>query len=359
MMRDRLRGLLVVAGLIASVLGCYDYAVIQPTTRTDEFYWELKADHRAVLLSMTPPYNSLQLTAKPYNVEGGEIAIDTLPEAPQTVWESADTSAVRVSQTGLITAAKVASRINVYVTMKIGDVTHLDTIWVGVTPTAPSTLDSFVVSAPVGKNTVAAGRTLTLSVRAKLANAQLVTGVPVSYRVNNRWLADFKGAPGVLSGLVPDDSIVVYATTTVYGVTRRDSVFLFTGFPLQIFAKVMILEAQVSKSRDIVYIPRMMDPPSGPGSSFAWYNNSGVAPKNAVGFPAGGTIVDIIFDHPEFAEAYFPLSPSPYYNQAGNILNLSYTTGSNAMFRKFTQPGEHWYTVEPMGVRGKITIGTR
>ncbi len=359
MMHSRLRWLFVALGLITPMLGCYDYDVVHPTTQTDEFYWELKADHRAVLLSMTQPYNSLQLTAKPYNVQGGEIATDTLRDAPQMVWESADTSAVRVSQAGVITAAKVASRVNVYATMSIGDATHRDTIWVGVTPTAPSTLDSLVVSAPVGKNTVAAGGTLTLSARVKLANGQALTGAPVSYRVNNRWLADFKGSNSVLSGIVPNDSIYVYATTTVYGVTQRDSLFLYTGLPLRIFARVLTLEAQVSNSRDLIYVPRVTDPPSGPGSSFQWYNNSGAAPKNAIGYPAGGMTVDIIFDHPELAEAYLPASPSPLYNQAGNILQIPYTIGANAAIRKFTQSGEHWYTVEPLGARGKVTIGTR
>ncbi len=356
MMRSRLRWLSVAVGLVVPMLGCYDYAVIHPTTQKDEFYWELKADHRAVLLSMTQPYNSFQLTAKPYNVERGEISLDTLREAPQTVWESADTSSVRVSQTGVITAEKVATRVNVYATMTIGEVTHRDTIWVGVTPTAPSTLDSLVVSAPVGKNTVAAGGTLTLSTRVKLANGQLLTGIPVSYRVNNRWLAEFKSSSGVLSGLVPNDSIYVYATTTVYGVTRRDSVFLYTGLPIRANARAMTLEAVMSNNRDLVYIPRITDPLSAPGSSFIWYNSSGVAPKNATGFPAGGMNIDIIFDHPEFAEGYLPI---PGYNEAGNILQLPYTGVNIAKFRKFNQPGEHWYTVEPLGIRGKITIGTR
>ncbi len=358
MMPNRRRWLVVATGLIAPLLGCYDYAVIQPTTQTDEFYWELTADHRAVVLSMTEPHNTFQLTATPYNVEGGEISLDTLREAPQTIWESADTLAVRVSPTGVITAAKVASRINVYATMTIGEVTHRDTIWVGVTPTAPSTLDSFVVSAPAGKNTVAAGGTLTLSTRAKLADGQVLAGVPVSYRASNRWLAEFKGSPGMLTGIVPDDSIYAYAATTVYGVTRRDSLFLYTGLPLRIFTTVMTLEAQVSNNRDLIYTARMTDPPSAPGSSFTWYNKSGVAPANAVGFPAGGMKVDIIFDHPEFAEAFLPGNPSPLYGSAGNILQIPFE-GLTVAYRKFNQPGEYWYTVEPLGVRGKITIGTR
>lgn len=361
MMHSRLRWLIMAAGLSVSVLGCYDYDVIHPTTQKDEFYWELKADHRAVLLSMTQPYNSLQLTVKPYNVEGGELSLDTLHEAPQTIWESADTLAVRVSQAGMITAEKVASRVNVYATMTIGDVTHRDTIWVGVTPTASSTLDSFVVSAPVGKNTVAAGGILALSARAKLANGQILEGVPVSYRSSNRWLADFKGAPGVLSGIAPVDSIYAYGTTTVYGVTRRDSVFLYTGLPLRVLTRVMTLEAQVSNNRKLIYVPRIMDPPSAPGSSFLWNNNSGVAPKNAVGFPAGGIVVDIIFDHPEFAEAYLPGNPMPLWGSSGNILQLHYDAeaGSTVAYRKFNQPGEYWYTIEPLGVRGKVTVGTR
>jgi hypothetical protein len=348
--------------LFTSLLGCYDYTPLQPTTQTGDFFWELKADHRAVLLSMTPPFNTLQLTATPYSVDGGALAIDTLVASP-VVWESGDTTAVKISQTGVLSAAKIATRVTVYATMTIGEITRRDTIWVGVTATAPSTLDSLVLYVPNGKNTVAAGGTLSLAVRARLANSQLLSGVPVSYRANNRWLADFQGsAAGVLYGLIPEDSVYVFATATVYGVTKRDSLFLYTGMPVRLFPPVFVLESLLSNNRTLIYVPRITDLPSAPGSTFAWVNNSGLAPKNGVGYPRGGMNVDVIFDHPEVAEAFLPTSTSPLYNQSGNILQLasdSVQSPKMLAYRKFTQPGEHWYTVEPLGVRGKITIGVR
>ncbi len=362
MTHNRLRWRSLVVGVCVSLctplLGCYDYTVIRPTTEPEALYWELKANHRAVLLSKTEPYNTLQLTAIPVNLNGEPLALDSLQASP-VMWESSDTTTVKVTQAGVISAEKVTTRVNVYATMTVGELTRKDTIWVGVTATAPSTLDSLVLYVPTAKNVVAAGGALTLATRARLANGSLVSGVPVSYRVSNRWLADFKGSLGVLSGLVPDDSIYAYATTTVYGVTLRDSVFLYTGLPLRILVKAMFIEAQVSNSRELTYFVRVAAPPSGPGSSFQWTNFSGLPPKNATGFPAGGINVDIIFDHPEFAEAYLPLSPSPLFNQAGNILQLPFEGVAVAAIRKFTRPGEYWFTVEPLGVRGKITIGER
>jgi hypothetical protein len=343
-----------------SVNACSDYRLVEPPKDRDAVYWELKADHRAVLLSMLSPYDTLQLTATPWNVNGDELSLDTLHESARVIWESADTSAVRVSQTGVLTAKKIATRVNVYATLSVGDITRRDTIWVGVTSTTPSSLDSLVLYVPTGANTVPASGTLELAVRARLVNGQLLTGVPVSYRASHRWLADFKGSNGLLYGLIPDDSVYAYATTTVYGVTRRDSLFLYTGLPLRAIAQVFVLEAKVSNNRDLIYVPKMIDPPSGPGSSFRWWNNSITPPSNAIGFPPGGMKVDIIFDRPELAEAFLPFAPPPY-NQTGNILQLPYdlTAGSIVAYRKFTQPGEHWYTVQPLGVRGKITIGTR
>jgi len=363
MMRNRWQRRDVIAAtimIIAFASACSDYQMIAPPKDTDAVYWELKADHRAVLLSLESPHQSMQLTATPYNVQGSAIALDTLDESAQVVWESADNSTVEVSQTGLITARKIATRVNVYATLTVRDITRRDTIWVGVTQTAPSALDSLVLYVPNGKTVVPAGGTLTLAARTRLANGQLLTGVPVSYRVNNRWLADFKGTPGLLSGMVPDDSIYVYATSTVYGVTMRDSLLLYTGRPVRALAPVFTLEAQLSTNRELIYVPRIVDLPSGPGSTFSWVNNSASAPKNAIGFSGrGGIKVDIIFDHPEFSEALFPTSPSPLYNQSGNILQLTYEAPTIAAFRKFNQPGEHWYTVEPLGIRGKITIGER
>ncbi len=361
MMHNGLRWCSAIGGVLVSLctplLGCYDYTVIHPTTEPDGLYWELRTDHRAVLLSKTPPYNTLQLTATPYNLNGDPLALDTLRVSP-VVWESSDTTAVKVSQTGVISAEKVTTRVNVYATMAVGKLTRRDTIWVGVTATAPSALDSLVVFDPTATNIVAAGGTLALAARARLENGALVTGVPVSYRVSNRWLADFKGSLGVLSGIVPLDSVYVSATTTVYGVTRRDSLRIYTGYPQRFFVTVFALDAVVSKARKVEYVPRFIDQGSAPGSMLVWHNASGFPPKNAVGYPPGGMLVDIIFDRPEFAEA--PMGEPPF-NQSGNILQLPYdTTGSSRVaLRKFTQPGEHWYTVEPLGVRGKVTIGER
>ena len=129
--------IVAMAVIAASVSACSDYHAIAPPKETHDLYWELKADHRAVMLSMTSPHNTLQLTAIPYNVHGSEISLDAHPEPTKVVWESADTSAVGVSQTGVISAKKVATRVNVYVTLSVGAITHRDTIWVRVTPTAP------------------------------------------------------------------------------------------------------------------------------------------------------------------------------------------------------------------------------
>jgi hypothetical protein len=342
--------------LAIAVTACSDYGVVAPTKNTENFYGQLKADHRAVVLSMEAPYNSIQVTATPYNIHGREIPIDTLTDYTHVTWESADTSVVGVSQTGVLTAKKVATRVNVYVTMAVGEITHRDTIWVGVTPTASSALDSLVLFVPSQKNVVAVGGTLALSVRARLMDGQIMANVPVSYSVSNRWLATFKSAVGLLYGLVPDDSVYVHATTTVYGVTRRDSIFLYTGWPLRFATRAFSLDA-VLGNRNILYVPRITEIQGAPGSTFVWQNVSGITPKNSTGFVASGMKIDVIFDRPELAGAYVPNGPS------GNILQLPYDTtrvdGPYVQFRKFTEPGDHYYTVEPFGVRGKVTISTR
>ncbi len=363
-MRKQLRWIAVFIAIGASVIACSDYAVVSPTLHTDEFYWALKVDHPAVLLSMTAPTNTLQLHATPYTIHGDTLVVDSLVTPPSIVWESSDTMAVHVSPTGVLTARKTVTRVNVYATMTVDDITRRDTVWVGVTATAPSVLDSFVLFVPSQANVVPAGGSLSLSVRARLQNGSLVSGVPVRYYVDNRWLATFKTTVGLLYGIVPDDSVNVTAVTTVYGETRRESLFLYTGWPVRLITPIFTLIAEAAPNNSIVYTPRSVDLKGGPGSTFTWVNQSGSAPKNAVGAPySGGMKFDIIFDHPEQAGAFLPsLPPSSPYGQSGNILQLPFDTSGGKILlalRKFTVPGDHYYTMQPLGIRGKVSISER
>ncbi len=362
-MRKQLKRIYIIPVLIGMVIACSDYSVVAPTNNTEEFYWELNANHKAVLLSMEQPYNAIQLEAKPYTIHGNELLVDTLQDPVHIAWESSDTSTVHVTQTGLITAKKAATKVNVYVTVSVGQITHQDTIWVGVTQNAPSQLDSLIVFAPAGEDKVSAGGTLQLSVMAKLQNSQLVSDVPVSYRVSDRWLATFKQTAGLLYGTVPDDSVFVIATTTVYGVTMKDSIFLYTGWPVRQVSRAFSLESQMGNNNTVIFVPRVVDYKGGAGSTFRWENMTGYAPKNTAGFShSGGMKIDVIFDNPELAEPFSAFLPPPY-NEVGNILQLPYDTtrvdGQPVAYRKFTQPGDHYYTVQPLGVRGKVTISER
>lgn len=351
-------------GVGTSVLACSDYAVVSPTPQTDQLYWAAKVDHPAVLLSMTPPENTLQLRVTPYTIYGDSLTLDSLTPV-RVAWESTDTSAVLVSQTGVLTARKVATRVNVYATLTVGDVLRRDTVWVGVTATVPSTLDSLVLFVPSEENTVPAGGVLPLAVRARLQNGDQVSGVPVRYTVNKPSFATFKTTSGLLYGLVPDDSVTVTAVTTVYGETRRDSLFLYTGWPVWQVAPVFSLFAQAGTNHTIVYTPKVIDLKGAPGSSFSWANLSGYSPANALGGRySGGIKFDIIFDHPEVAGAFFSgFPPSDPFGQSGNILQVAFdTSGADGMlsgFRKFTELGDHYYTVQPLGIRGKVSIAVR
>lgn len=363
-MRKPLRWIAAFIIICASAIACSDYAVVSPTLQTDEFYWAIKVDHPAVLLSMTAPTNTLQLHATPYTIHGDTLVVDSLITPSHIVWESSDTMTVHVSQAGILTARKTATRVNVYATLTVGDITRRDTVWVGVTATAPSALDSFVLFVPSKASVVPAGGSLSLSVRARLENGSLVSGVPVRYYVNNRWLATFKTTVGLLYGIVPDDSVTVTAVTTVYGETRRDSLFLYTGWPVRLLTPIFTLLAEAAPNNSIVYTPRSIELKGGPGSTFTWANQSGAAPKNALGAPySGGMKFDIIFDHPEAAGPFnSALPPSSPFGQSGNILQLPFDTAGGKIllaYRKFTAPGDHYYTMQPLGIRGKVSISER
>ena len=124
--------------------GCGGLEPVAPYTDTtanpELLYIALTLDHPALNLSTAPGYETWQLTATPRNAAGGAMS-----GLPTPTWLSKDTTAVWVTQDGLVTARKATSAAGVQVIAEMiapGNIRHADTavVTVKALPTPPKTL---------------------------------------------------------------------------------------------------------------------------------------------------------------------------------------------------------------------------
>src|SRR5262249_16727058 len=92
-------------------------------------YMRLTLDHGAVNLSPAPSYNTVQLTATPRNTLG-----DPMAGLPAPTFSSSDTTIVRVTPEGLVTAVQPGADVAVIAELTIpGPIRHADTVMINVT----------------------------------------------------------------------------------------------------------------------------------------------------------------------------------------------------------------------------------
>ena len=135
------RGTLALLGLI----GCGSIEPVapheQPLTDPAQLYMGLTFDHPAVNLSTAAGYNTVLLTATPRDALG-----DPMPGLPAPTYFSSDTTKIRVTADGLVTALETGNGLKVTATLTDGLVTRTDETWINVTSLqAPPVLDTLSV----------------------------------------------------------------------------------------------------------------------------------------------------------------------------------------------------------------------
>ena len=132
----KLLPLLILSGIWVVLLSCHNTETTGPAPLSaTQGYWALQLSEQAVNMSLTPPYNTLQLTAQPVNAAGDTLAI------PKVVSFQSNDSSVTVSPTGLLTAHFTTALSQVVVTLTAQGIAATDTVVVQVTQdTMPSRL---------------------------------------------------------------------------------------------------------------------------------------------------------------------------------------------------------------------------
>ena len=122
-------GLLIV-GIVLEA-GCASDTTGPTAIDPAHLYYQLTLNHHAMTMALTAPYNTLQLTATPTSATGVPLA-----DTGMTIWTSSDTTSVRVSSTGVVTAIATTTQVVIAANHTINGVTHGDTALVNVNDTA-------------------------------------------------------------------------------------------------------------------------------------------------------------------------------------------------------------------------------
>ena len=388
-------------------LGCgSDHLTPAQPIDPEALFWDLELNHRAVTLSTTAPYDTLTLTATPRNHAG-----ETLAGVPAPRYTTSDDSRVLVTPEGVLVALKSTTPyqpVGVTARLTMDGMTHAATVIVKVVDDpAPPVLASLSIDpvppdsakrsiflhccspAPVLKN-----EDFTLShlprVRASDTAGQPVTGFGVLYSSSDSTIgaipATFSSGAAVAgyTDVVGDElpmeilplipgSIEIYASATVFGVTKVDTLPYQIGWPMGFRITV-------------APIPNL-----GPGNFFT-IGAEATRPVNEIRIGVGGFVTwrtapsnvdadsptpfatEVVFDDPTnvrpLEDAAQLMSPDFYPAMCNNQELLAGTfdgcsTGGNfvlpenfrtAVYRVFPLPGTYEYQNALNGARSRVVV---
>ncbi|HXC24487.1 MAG TPA: hypothetical protein VNU46_01130 [Gemmatimonadaceae bacterium] len=297
------RAILSTVAVVAGTLGCSGDTTGPPPVPVVQAYWALQLNQHAVNLALTPPYDTVQLTAVPINVAG-----TALSGVGPVTYTPAD-STVSVTSAGVVTARYQTTETFVVAHLQAQGVTLADTVFLQVTPTPPpSALATFSMQPARGDS---AKRALDFDVvdynngfpwsitAIDKAGDTVCDGHScaylVDYRSSNPSVASIDRLSGTV-GIAGTGHVVFTATTLAYGKVWRDSVLFVIGYALN--QTITILPATVNGKSVLSFQPALI---VGVGATITWSNSQASYGTNADGSPSasiphGLDSIDVVFD---------------------------------------------------------------
>lgn len=213
-------------------------------------YWSLGLNQHAINIALTPPYNTVQLTATPLNPYGTPLSdIGTVTYTP------IDTN-VTVTATGLVTARVATPITAVVATLRDAaqGITHTDTAYIQITATVPQLpFQRFSIQPPVGDSAKRSIDYIENTYQnygqfpwpARIADGSGTTvcdttgcSILVAYRSSNTAVATISNitplsfVPAGVVQAVDTGATTLSAQTLAYGTELRDSVTFRIGYEL-------------------------------------------------------------------------------------------------------------------------------
>jgi hypothetical protein len=340
-------GYLAAISLVAS--GCAGDVPVSPPASSDPstLYWSLTLDHRAVTLSTTAPYDTIQLTATARVASGAVVSGTRTP-----TFTSLDLERIEVSADGLVHAHGVGDQIGVVASLTEGNLTHADTVFINVTdavPTSPLTMFS-IHPVPGDSAKLALGLNTQLLARAADAAGNPFTDISVDFSSLDLTTATIDRVSGSITALRPG-LVTFVATATVFGVTTVDTLPYRIGYPVAFFLQAA---PQTNASGQTVW-------------SFAPNNiTAGTGAYAVFGNPAGPPI-DVTFDDPTNVAQYQPFCVPPFTDiypamcGSGNIPAFARAPGDQSgttsiRSRAFPVAGTYTWHSTIFGTTGTIVV---
>ncbi len=406
------------AGLVVGLVGCDQIQPVAPAadpiTDPTQLYMRLTLNERAITLSVAPGYTTVQLVATPRDANG-----DPMAGLPAPTFSSSDTTVVRVTADGMVTA--VGQGIGtVTASLTAGPLTSRDQAVINVTNlTAPPVLAELSID-PVPPDSASRAmrevkailshlnlelRTLEVldnaldyaaamgyiapeyagayhstvmefSVTAHATDKMgtAITGLPIDYTSLDPTIIKFASVlPSLATPVSPGQTRLV-ARTMAYGIAKADTIMFTITMPvaMSVYAGVGPTGAPAFVTEEVRIAPK---------GFVGWYN-------------LGDDSVDVVFDDPAAAVAppdhvctavfhFFADQFSPFFGQsahqpcaAGNVMipprppnpfrndpNLGpfFEPGRapfTSQFRQFPNVGVYPYRSMRTGAMGRVVVTT-
>jgi hypothetical protein len=314
-----------------------------PPAASPDAYWALDMNYKAINLSLDPSSNTVQLGVTPRTVTGEAITgVTTTP-----TYISVDSAALQVTADGLLTAKKVVSdRAFVIARLTIGDVTHIDTAFVRVFASPPSSpAVSFSVQPPPGDSAKWSAslfyKDITPVITAQ--NGTRISGLLIHYHSSNPLVASYDATNNGLGALQPGTAMIT-ASTYAFTTGWSDSVLYTIGFPT--IQLVGVGERQGTDGTEPITYFGPDTVVIGIGGSVMWQNLGKQNTKT----------VGIVFDDPSAAGALpFPLN-FLYGADSGNIAPIVPNKAFVGGGRQFRTAGTYTYHDDHNQATGYIIV---
>jgi len=353
------RGLIAMAVLIVAACSG-DTAGPRPVSDLVHRFWNVTLNTNAITLSTVAPYDTFRVVATPRDAFGDPVAAP-LRDSAVTVIVPAVTGDdhVTVDSTGLIQARQPGTGIVLYVRTTLGGVTRSDSVFVNVTSVAnPPQFASMRVAFTPSDTLYTADffrSPPTLVGQALDNNGNVIDSVAFAFRSADSTLIriDPTGQLNFAISRPGFGRVMIYASATVYGVTRTDSVPLNITAPY--FATVFInTSVPRGHTAPVAYFAPVVDTVA-VGAVVMWS-------FGGIGEP---TPTDVTFDDPTHVTAIPPEAPLYAFfgtcdtNRDGNIPAIILDPNvlcTNVWPRYFPVAGTYPYRSALNGTSGTIVV---
>ena len=330
--------------LALGVAACAGDPAVTPPPQQDPatLFWQLTLDLHAATMSTVAPYDTVRITATPRTISGAPIT-----DLPAPTYTSLDLDRAQVDSAGLVHVIGSGDAIQVVASLKVENILHADTLVLNVTDeSSPPAMASFTIHPDVGDSAkTGSSSTATVFARAYTADSTPIPDVAAYFTTSDLTIATIDRTTGFLDPIRPGH-LNVYATTTVYGVTKVDTLPYTIGHPT-----ILVVDIPPRVQPNGQTIP-VFDPDSavlGPGARVLFGNELGPA-------------TDVTFDDPtNVAQDDLYCSFAETLCGSGNIAPWTFDpndpSGLSAIrVRLFPVPGTYTYHSALFGSTGVIVI---